>query len=351
MNASNLTQLRPQPRSRNPSSEQFSPTVCGNLDDGVSPNMVTFNRDRRGSGSYRGAYESDDDIAFKGVDTSPGYEPLGTSQLAGCPNEEKMKRKLKFYFMNPVDKFYATRKIPWKLFLQILKVFIVTAQLWVFAEYRYAHVNYYTDQTVSFEHFFIKDWDQVREVHAYPPSTGKLALYRKSDFFIFVDFVVSGLKTIEDDALGPFFRNSSLGLCVEHYKAGNVSRDLNFVLDNTLESKCIFLAEKDLFSYNHASEWMEQNDLTMPWPAVESMVLNFSLTSVTLRPLGPVPTPDCFKFNIKIKLDNHNHDGQIPMSLDMEPVRLECPSQKELTSSYSKFIVFLNLLVIMMSLS
>jgi hypothetical protein len=32
----------------------------------------------------------------------------------------------------------------------------VTAQLAIFANFRYAHVNYYTDQTVSFEHFFIK---------------------------------------------------------------------------------------------------------------------------------------------------------------------------------------------------
>ena len=36
------------------------------------------------------------------------------------------------------------------------QVFFVTTQLWIFAEFRYAHVNYYTDQTVAFEHFFIK---------------------------------------------------------------------------------------------------------------------------------------------------------------------------------------------------
>ena len=72
-----------------------------------------------------------------------------------------MKRKLKFFFMNPKDKYIATKQIPWKLMLQILKVFLVTTQLVIFAEYRYAHVNYYSHQTIAFEHFFIKDWDQV----------------------------------------------------------------------------------------------------------------------------------------------------------------------------------------------
>merc|ERR1719481_2127528 len=179
----------------------------------MNPNPLQ--RERQGSGSYGGAYESDDDLAFKGPDEQ---RPLLVGQRAvPGPEEEKMKRKLKFFFMNPAEKYIATRKIPWKLGLQILKVFIVTAQLWIFAEYRYAHVNYYTDQTIAFEHCFIKDWDQVREVHSYPPATGKLALYRKSDFFIFTDFVVRGLQSVEKDALGPFFRNSSLSLCVEQF--------------------------------------------------------------------------------------------------------------------------------------
>ena len=52
--------------------------------------------------------------------------------------------------------FHLFRKLPWKLLLQALKVFIVTAQLWIFAEYRYAHVNYYTNQQISLDHIFIQ---------------------------------------------------------------------------------------------------------------------------------------------------------------------------------------------------
>ena len=188
----------------------------------------------------------------------------------------------------------------------------------------------------------------VREVHAYPPSTGKLAVYRKEEFFNFLDYVINSWADIETDALGPFFRNSTLGFCVEHYKAGNITRDLKFTMDTQLVEYCIHMEEDQLKTFNSSREWMIQNNLTMPWHAVERLNLNFSLTSVTLKPLGPVPQPDCFQFKINIRFDNkvgslaspvchppHNpvspqdHDGQIPLHLDMEPVRLNCPTQTE----------------------
>jgi len=350
MNASNLSQLRPQPRSGS-SYETIGDSVSDRdiLDcDKVNGNSE---RKRRGSGSFKGAEESDEEIVFRGGSQSsnmPGYDRLENSSGPGSPEEEKIKRKLKFFFLNPVEKYHATRKIPWKLCLQILKVLLVTCQLWIFAEYRYAHVNYYTNQQVTLEHVFIKDWDMVREVHAYPPSTGKLALYTKSEFFSFLDYTITRWAGIETDALGPFFRNSSIGFCVEHYKAANITKDLRFTMDTKLVEHCIHLEEDQLKSFNTSREWMIQNNLTIPWHAVEKLNLNFSLTSVTLRPLGPVPQPDCFQLKINIRFDNKDHDGQIPLHLDMEPVRLHCPTQTELTSSYSQFIVFLNLVVIIL---
>jgi len=379
MNASNLPQLRP--RSQNTSGEQLeeegeegersvlhysgAPVVTPVLrheEDIQSGGLVSFagmsnsatsavsSMGRRGSGSYKGAYESDDDIAAKGQNNGQsGYQRL-PSREPSCPEEEKIKRKLKFFFMNPADKYHATRSLPWKLLLQILKVFLVTAQLWIFATYRYAHVNFYTDQTVSFQHFFLKGWDEAREIHAYPPALGKNALYRKSEFYEFVDFAVLNLARIEDDALGPFFRNSSLGLCAEHYKAANITKDLIIEMDTTMMTSCKFLSEQQIVDFNSSKEWLA--DFPITWPTVERIFLNFSLTSVTLNALGPEPTPDCFQFRLKIEVDNKDKDGQLPIELNMEPVRLDCPNRTAVTVSYySQFIVFLNLGVILICVS
>ena len=61
----------------------------------------------------------------------------------------------------------------------------------------------------------MQDWDQVREVHAYPPSTGPLAIYQKTEFYDVMDFAILAYRGIEHEALGPFFRNSSVLVCVE----------------------------------------------------------------------------------------------------------------------------------------
>lgn len=49
--------------------------------------------------------------------------------------EKALKEDLKFYFMNPCEKYRARRQIPWKLALQILKILMVTTQvmLWFYS--------------------------------------------------------------------------------------------------------------------------------------------------------------------------------------------------------------------------
>lgn len=43
--------------------------------------------------------------------------------------EDKLCRKLKFFFMGPHEKIKAKRKCPWKLLIQIMKIILVTAQV------------------------------------------------------------------------------------------------------------------------------------------------------------------------------------------------------------------------------
>ena len=75
---------------------------------------------RRASGSFNGPDESDEDeVAFRGCrrssqisrDNLEGYQRLESIIGPGSPEEEKLKRKLKFFFMNPVEKYYATRYV------------------------------------------------------------------------------------------------------------------------------------------------------------------------------------------------------------------------------------------------
>lgn len=43
--------------------------------------------------------------------------------------EEALRRKLKYFFMSPCDKYHAKGRKPFKLGLQLLKIIIVTVQV------------------------------------------------------------------------------------------------------------------------------------------------------------------------------------------------------------------------------
>ena len=53
--------------------------------------------------------------------TSSKMKDQAQNIARGNEIEEKLRRRLAFHFMDPVEKFIARRQVPWKLLLQFLK--------------------------------------------------------------------------------------------------------------------------------------------------------------------------------------------------------------------------------------
>lgn len=45
--------------------------------------------------------------------------------------EEILRDDLRFYFMSPCEKYKTRRQLPWKLAVQILKIFMITLQVFI----------------------------------------------------------------------------------------------------------------------------------------------------------------------------------------------------------------------------
>lgn len=71
---------------------------------------------------------------------------------------------------------------------------ILALQLCLFAQQRFNHVNYLWDTKISFSHLFIRGWDSSREINVYPPGSGPLAVYKKSEFYNYLDYAVIGVS-------------------------------------------------------------------------------------------------------------------------------------------------------------
>lgn len=59
----------------------------------------------------------------------PPWEDNQRQHVEQLDNVECLRRKIKYYFMNPCEKYHARGRKPWKLLLQIIKIAIITIQV------------------------------------------------------------------------------------------------------------------------------------------------------------------------------------------------------------------------------
>ncbi|XP_021924112.1 mucolipin-3-like isoform X2 [Zootermopsis nevadensis] len=252
-------------------------------------------------------------------------------------SEEKMRRKLRFFFMNPIEKWQAKRRFPYKFIVQVIKIILVTVQLCLFAHSRYNHVNYTWDNRIAFSHLFLKGWDTTREVNSYPPSVGPLAIYKINEFFYTVDYAVVGYSNLVN-AIGPYSyteEDNSMPapvLCLYQYKEGDIfGFNESYVFNSEIEERCLNLTVEPNVTAEHYSsrEFLQEHGIVINFSALVRATITFSLKTVNLKAAGPITPPDCYEFGIKISFDNEDHDGQMLLSLDADAVRLYCKGDVE----------------------
>ncbi|EFA09175.1 mucolipin-3 [Tribolium castaneum] len=246
--------------------------------------------------------------------------------------EEKMRRKLQFFFMNPIEKWQAKKRFPYKFTVQLIKIILVTMQLCLFAYNRYNHVNYTWDNRISFSHLFLRGWDATREVSAYPPATGPLAIYKADDFYATIDYAYSGYANLSQ-AVGSYsYANedntmTDMELCLSQYKKGIIfGFNESYVFDAEIVDTCLNITHRQ----DHLLDSKQYLDnLNINFSALVKAVLKFSVKTVNFKTAGRISPPNCYRFDININFDNEDHDGQMLLWLDAQPVRLMCKGDVE----------------------
>jgi mucolipin 3 len=273
--------------------------------------------------------------------------------------EEKMRRKLQFFFMNPIEKWKAKRKFPYKFVVQVIKIVLVTFQLCLFAHNRYNHVNYTWDNRISFSHLFLLGWDSTREINAYPPGAGPLAVYKVDEFYSTLDFAYAGYLNLSN-AIGPYSYNNENNdlvepvFCQYNYKRGIINGfNESYEFNSEIVESCINFTSSpnELFS---SKDTLTNSGLEVSFAALVRAKLMFSLKTINFRAAGPITPPDCYRFDVAIIFDNEDHDGQMSLTLDAEPYKLICKGDQEyITDNKIDQILrsILNILVIIICLA
>uniref|UniRef100_A0A8C3NGC4 Mucolipin TRP cation channel 2 n=5 Tax=Passeriformes TaxID=9126 RepID=A0A8C3NGC4_GEOPR len=261
--------------------------------------------------------------------------------------EMALKEDLKFYFMNPCEKYRARRQIPWKLALQILKILMVTTQLVFFGLSNQLVVSFKEENTVAFKHLFLKGYSGTDE------DDYSCSIYTQQDAYDSIFYVINqyrNLKNISLGTLGYEHEESGLKICKQQYKRGtmlpsndtlniDVSTETGTVL---LYLKCLFVYISVIFKYLCALFQISR---------LIQVEISFKLKGIALQTIHARELPDCYAFQNTITFNNRAHSGKIKVYFDSDTDIQECKDWHIFNSGECGYILVFDGFVILSCLA
>ncbi|KAJ7992709.1 hypothetical protein DPEC_G00281490 [Dallia pectoralis] len=232
--------------------------------------------------------------------------------------EEALRRKLKYFFMSPCDKFHAKGRMPFKLGLQLLMIITVTTQLVMFGLSNQMAVTFKEENTASFKHLFLKDH-----------QASSSAIYRRSELYSHICYAIDQYLALPQIALGRYayvrgegFNGSALSLCQRYYKRGSIDPvNDTFDIDPQVVTDCIGvdpLPDPPSPDYNH------YRNFTLQFYKLINVTIQFQLKAINIQTIINNEIPDCYTFAITIVLDNKASSGRLKIILDNHASIKEC---------------------------
>ncbi|KAG7491592.1 hypothetical protein MATL_G00005450 [Megalops atlanticus] len=278
--------------------------------------------------AHYGSNDLSDELGTPRPTPPPGW--VGMEQ-----EEEELRLKLKYFFMSPCDKFHAKGRKPFKLGLQILKIIIVTVQLVLFGLSNQMVVTFKEENTVSFKHLFLKDYDEG--------SDDTFAVYTQSDVYSHIHYAIDQYLALPETTVGRYayvfgvgVNGSALSLCQQYYKKGRIDpANDTFNIDPHVVTDCIGV---NPLAIHPSSLSRDYKNFTLKFHKLINVTIQFQLKAINIQTIINNEIPDCYTFIITIVLDNKAHSGKVKISLDNQASIKECkdPSVSGHAENYAR---------------
>ncbi|XP_063331448.1 mucolipin-1a [Pelmatolapia mariae] len=249
--------------------------------------------------------------------------------------EEAIRRKLKYFFMSPCDKYHAKGRYPFKLILQLAKIFFVTAQLVLFGLSNQVVVTFKEENTVTFKHIFLKDYDES--------SDDSFAVYTQQDVYDHIFYAVEQYLALPETTVGRYAyvydlaeNGSALFLCQQYYKKGHIDpANDTFSIDPRVIKECVGVNPMTIPQGPLTSNY---KNFTLKFHKLINVTIEFQLKAINIQTIINNEIPDCYTFHITIVLDNKAHSGKVKIRLDNQASIKECkdPSISGQVQTYAR---------------
>ncbi|XP_069553281.1 mucolipin-1a [Brachyistius frenatus] len=249
--------------------------------------------------------------------------------------EEAIRRKLKYFFMSPCDKYHAKGRKPFKLILQLLKIIIVTAQLVLFGLSNQVVVTFKEENTMTFKHLFLKDYDESTD--------DSFDVYTQQDVNDHIFYAVEQYLALPETTVGRYayvydvgVNGSALSLCQQYYKKGSIDpANDTFSIDPRVITDCVGVnplsAPPSLLDRSY-------KNFTLKYHKLINVTIEFQLKAINIQTIINNEIPDCYTFYITIVLDNKAHSGRVKIWLQNQASIKDCkdPSVSGHAENYTR---------------
>ncbi|XP_075792489.1 mucolipin-3 isoform X3 [Pelodiscus sinensis] len=235
--------------------------------------------------------------------------------------EDQLRRKLKFFFMNPCEKFWARGRKPWKLGIQLLKIVMVTIQLVVFGLSNQMVVAFKEENTVAFKHLFLKGYTERMD--------DTYAVYTQADVYDQIFFAINQYLQLNNISVGNHAyerrgaEQTAMAICQQFYKRGSICPGNDtFDIDPNIETECFYV--EPMMPFENRTLGKHTFNFTLDFHRLVTIQLTFKLKAINLQTVRHHELPDCYDFTLTIVFDNKAHSGRIKINLDNDIAIREC---------------------------
>ncbi|XP_039999712.1 mucolipin-3 [Xiphias gladius] len=233
---------------------------------------------------------------------------------------EDFRRRLKYFFMNPCEKYKARGRKPWKLMLQILKIAIITIQLVSFGLSNEMMVTFKDENLMTFRHLFLKAYKDHR--------LGSYALYTKADVYDHIYYIINKYINLQNLTVSNLAYKrvdgeyTPLSVCQEFYRNSSIDPDNEtFDIDPHVDKDCVSIYPMQLFDNSSLATHF---NFSLDFKRLLSVSIYLMLKTINLQTVRHHELPDCYDFHIMIIFDNRAHSGQIKVDVENDVRIYEC---------------------------
>lgn len=226
------------------------------------------------------------------------------SQPRAEEEEEALRRKLKYFFMSPCDKYHAKGRKPYKLALQLLKIIIVTVQLVLFGLSNQMVVAFKEENTDSFRHLFLRDYVD--------DSAEPLCIHTQRDVYDHIEYAIEQYLALPQTSVGRYayvrgsaLNDSALYLCQRYYRKGTIDPvNDTFDIDPHVVTDCIGVNPPPDPSNPPQDHY---KNITLNFQKLINVTIQFQLKAINIQTIINNEIPDCYTFSITVHADFTAH--------------------------------------------